>query len=998
MDRRRLSRQELIRARRGDGFVGREDELAAFRGNLARDPADPDFRFLHHLHGQGGVGKTSLVQRFEQMARELGALTVYADESVHGVPEAMAEISDRLARQGSPLKPFDKLLATYRERRQEAEAALAGPDEPGDDAPPSPGSMIIAQAGVAGIGLIPGVAPFAGAMDTTRLARGTDRLRSRIGARLRNHDDVQLVLSPVEVLTPVFVRELSAAADAAPVVALFFDTYEATGPLLDTWLRDILFSDRYGPLAQNVMVTLSGRDPLDRRCWADHLEHVTDVPLDAFTEDEARRYLAARDVTDADTVAAILRLSGGLPVLVSTLAGNRPRAADAVDDPSDTAVERFLKWETDPVRREAALAAALPRHLDEDVYRDAVDADAADRFGWLCTLPFVTGRDGRWQYHEVVRTAMLRLQRHRSPRAWAERHGRLAEAARRGREECADGRGAGPCRRDERWREFRLREIYHGLCADPRAFLPAALTEATATAEYVPAAVRLVGEAVRQAGDDADSAETRTWGTRLTAGLDAPDGLVKALTAMLARSGVDVPEQARIHRLRGREHRKAERWQQSFADFDRSLELAPDDVDALVGRGLTHRYVRDFERAAEDYTRALDIDPGEVVASFQIGEVTRLMGRYEQALTMFDRTLELFPQHAPAHGSRAVCLRRLGRYEEALMGLERAVEIAPGYAWAMAELGMAYSAMGRHTQALAEFDRALAVNPRYAWAAAARGRIALRTGRLDDAVANLTLSVTLGAANPWHLACRAKAHQLRGAEAEALADYDRALAADAADAASASAGAAAAAAAAAADIGAGAGAGAGRAAVPNAPRAVFLAGRAGCLRRSGRLDAAREAVAEATGLAPGELPVRYEAAQLASAERGLRDAAPAWQALRDETGEVRPPDSDDDSTGPAVVALVSRCALADWTGAHTVLTVLFGEGAPWDRVAETEFGLRDLAALRPGPGAGSEPRPDTGPGSYPGPGLDPDVPGGGPLADLHRVLLQRMAEAGPGSP
>lgn len=721
MDRRRLSRQELIRARRGDGFVGREGELSAFRANLARDPADPDFRFLHHLHGQGGVGKTSLAQRFEQMAREVGALTVYVDESVHSVPDAMAGISARLGRQGSPLKSFDKLLATYRERRHEAEAALAGPDEPGGEAPPSPGSMIIARAGVAGLGLIPGVGPFAGAVNSTQLARGTDRLRGRIGARLRNHDDVQLVLSPVEVLTPVFVRELGEAADTVPVLALFFDTYEATGPLLDTWLRDILFSDRYGPLAPNIMVTLSGRDALDRRCWADHLEHVTDVPLDAFTEAEARRYLAAKDITDPDTVDAILRLSGGLPVLVSTLAGSRPGAADAVDDPSDTAVERFLKWETDPVRREAALAAALPRHLDEDVYREAVDAEAADHFGWLRTLPFVSERGGRWQYHEVVRTAMLRLQRRRSPRVWAERHGRLAEGARRAAEECAGGRVLARCRRDERWRELRLREIYHGLCADPRGFLAEALSEVKGTVEYETTAVRPVAETIWQAGEDGDAPEVRDWGRRLTAALDGPDGLAGVLTKLLGGPGLDAAERVAICRIRGREHRKAERWEQAFADFDRCLEAAPDDADAWFGRGLTHRYLRNFEQAAEDFTRALAIDPDQPAPSFQLGEVNRLMGRHEQALTLFDRVVERFPIHAPAHGSRAVCLRHLGRYEESLSGLRRAVELTPGYSWALAELGMTYAAMGQYTMALAEFDRALAADPEYAWAAAARG-------------------------------------------------------------------------------------------------------------------------------------------------------------------------------------------------------------------------------------------------------------------------------------
>ncbi|WP_050506759.1 tetratricopeptide repeat protein [Streptomyces rimosus] len=943
MDRRRLSRQELIRARRGDGFVGREGELGAFRANLARDPADPDFRFLHHLHGQGGVGKTSLAQRFEQMAREVGALTVYVDESVHSVPEAMAGISARLGRQGSPLKSFDKLLATYRERRHEAEAALAGPDEPGGEAPPSTGSTVIARAGVAGLGLIPGVGPFAGVVDPTQLARGTDRLRGRIGARLRNHDDVHLVLSPVEVLTPVFVRELGEAADTVPVLALFFDTYEATGPLLDAWLRDILFSDRYGPLAPNIMVTLSGRDALDRRCWADHLEHVTDISLDAFTEAEARRYLAAKDITDPDTVDAILRLSGGLPVLVSTLAGSRPGAADAVDDPSDTAVERFLKWETDPVRREAALAAALPRHLDEDMYREAVDAEAADHFGWLRTLPFVSERGGRWQYHEVVRTAMLRLQRRRSPRVWGERHGRLAEGARRLAEECAGGRDLARCRRDERWRELRLREIYHGLCADPRGFLAEALSEVAGTVEYETTAVRPVAETVWQAGEDGDAPEVRDWGRRLTAALDGPDGLAGVLTELLGGPGLDTAKRVAICRTRGREHRKAERWEQAFADFDRCLEAAPDDADAWFGRGLTHRYLRHFEQAAEDFTRALAIDPDQPAPSFQLGEVNRLMGRHEQALTLFDRVLERFPIHAPAHGSRAVCLRHLGRYEESLSGLRRAVELTPGYSWALAELGMTYAAMGQYTMALAEFDRALAADPEYAWAAAARGRIALLTGRLDDAVANFGLALALGTANPWAPARRAKTHQLLGAEEEALADYATALAL--------------------ADTG--------RTAMPDVSRAVFLAARAGCLRRARRFGAAWEAVEAARAIAPEELLVRYEAALLASAVHGLPDAASAWEALRAGAQEGPPPSDEEGLTGTAAVAVVAHCALGDWASARAAVADLLGGGTPWERAAEAEYGLRDLAGLW----------------------RDPDAPGAGQLADLRRVLLERMAEA-----
>lgn len=222
------------------------------------------------------------------------------------------------------------------------------------------------------------------------------------------------------------------------------------------------------------------------------------------------------------------------------------------------------------------------------------------------------------------------------------------------------------------------------------------------------------------------------------------------------------------------------------------------------------------------------------------------------------------------------------------------------------------------------------------------GRIALLTGRLDEAVANFGLAVALGTANPWAPARRAKAHQLLGAEEEALADYDTALAL--------------------ADTG--------RTAVPDVSRAVFLAARAGCLRRAGRFGAAREAVEAARAIAPEELLVRYEAALLTSAVRGLLDAAPAWETLRAGAQEGLLPSDEEGLTGAAAVAVVARCALGDWTGARAAVADLLGDGTPWERLAETEYGLRDLAGLW----------------------RDLDAPGADQLAGLRRVLLERMAE------
>ncbi|WP_253209672.1 AAA family ATPase, partial [Streptomyces niphimycinicus] len=125
MAERRPTIRELIRQRRR--FVGRRQELAAFRENFAVPPEDAAHHFLFHVRGDAGVGKTTLLRQLENTAREHRALTASVDESLNSVPEVMAAISAQFAEQGHPLRSFDKLLATYRQRRHEADSAAQQP-------------------------------------------------------------------------------------------------------------------------------------------------------------------------------------------------------------------------------------------------------------------------------------------------------------------------------------------------------------------------------------------------------------------------------------------------------------------------------------------------------------------------------------------------------------------------------------------------------------------------------------------------------------------------------------------------------------------------------------------------------------------------------------------------------------------------------------------------------------------------------------------------------
>nr|WP_244188112.1 ATP-binding protein [Streptomyces regalis] len=801
--------QELIRQRRRAGFVGRADERAAFRRNFELPPEDERHRFLFHVHGNAGVGKTFLVRELEQLARERGALTAYVDESVSSVPEAMSAISRQFARQGYRFKELERLLAAHRERRHEAEAAELATLEPGS-AGPSAGSMAVARAGLVGLGMVPGVGSFAGAIDASQLAQSTDRLRAGLSARFRSQEDVQLVLSPERVLTPVLLSALCDAATTAPWTVLFFDTYERTRPFLDGWLHELMTSDRHGALPATVVVVTAGQHPFDTARWGAFADFMTDVPLDPFTEAEARALLADRGVVAEPVVEEVLRLTGGLPLLVSTLAEQRPADPGDIGDPGATAVERFLKWEQDPARRAVALTCALPRSLDMDVFRavvDCQDEEADALFGWLRGLAFVDDHGDRLRYHDLVREPMLRLQRRLSPRGWARQQARLAEVFGEWRTEAEAGREARELWADEDWLELRLAESYHLLCAGARGALPDVLKDVVIACGEGEAVARRWARTLAQAGADTDAQVLGTWGSDLPEALGR-GGTLDALGLLLARGGFDARGKAQAHRLRGVALGNQGETAGALVEFDRAVTLDPELASAYVARAAVRARAGDLVAAIADLDRADEIAPGSAVGLSLRGDYHRVTGNSEAAIRDLDRAIELDPTNWSAWAARGVTRHQLGQLDEAMEDLDRALELDSGYVWALVrrarvwrsrddgmrrladldravalapdepwvlcERGDALVSASRHAAGLADYDRAIELDGEYASGYASRGVCLGLLWRHGDAIADLDRAIELNPTYVWALGQRSRLHSQLGAHERALADADRA--------------------------------------------------------------------------------------------------------------------------------------------------------------------------------------------------------------------------------
>ncbi|MBT2674343.1 tetratricopeptide repeat protein, partial [Streptomyces sp. ISL-14] len=615
---------------------------------------------------------------------------------------------------------------------------------------------------------------------------------------------------PETVLTPVLLNELFQAASAVPWIALFFDTYERTGRFLDGWLHTVMTSERYGALPATIVVVTAGQLSFDSARWGGFGDFMTDLPLLPFTVPEARDLLAGKGVVAEPVVSEVLRLTGGLPVLVSTLAESRPADPAEVGDPSATAVERFLRWEQDPVRRSVALACALPRRLDADVFRAVVDrpeAELGGLYAWLRSLPFAGERAGRVRYHDVVRAPMLRLQRQQSPRTWVSRQQALASVFREWRIEAEAGRGAEEPWADEEWRDLRLAESYHLLCAGERRVLPEVLRDLVDACDQGESIAGRWAQVLVDAGRDAAVESLARWGRQLVEAL-ANGGTAAALGLLLNQAGYEGPravwsvdsagngapdrmpsgaaEDSWLVDVRDEtDDEEDSDWASVYTDmrlaglteYGWSVVLDPAvAARAYRSRAVAHDLAGARYAAVADLNRALDLTPDDPRSLSLRGEYHRALERHDEAIRDLDGALALNPADAFALASRGATRLSCHELDEALADLDRAVRLKPDYPWALVRRARVHRALGDPGGQLADLDRAVAVDPDWAWVRCERGDALRGAGRDEEALADYDHALALEPDYDSARASRGASLANLGRHGEALAELDQVLA------------------------------------------------------------------------------------------------------------------------------------------------------------------------------------------------------------------------------
>lgn len=174
------------------------------------------------------------------------------------------------------------------------------------------------------------------------------------------------------------------------------------------------------------------------------------------------------------------------------------------------------------------------------------------------------------------------------------------------------------------------------------------------------------------------------------------------------------------------------------ASLQQSLEVAPDNYDALKLRAKLLLTFHRFRDALAEAQRAQSLRPDDHDVYGALTDAYVELGEYELAVAAAQKMVDLRPDAASY--SRVAYLRSLhGDTEGAIEAMQVAITAADqrdpeGVAWYRVHLGDELSRAGRPTEAEAQYDKALTIFPGHSMALEAKARARAAAGDYDRAV------------------------------------------------------------------------------------------------------------------------------------------------------------------------------------------------------------------------------------------------------------------------
>lgn len=209
------------------------------------------------------------------------------------------------------------------------------------------------------------------------------------------------------------------------------------------------------------------------------------------------------------------------------------------------------------------------------------------------------------------------------------------------------------------------------------------------------------------------------------------------------------PLNPRLYQHAARVYANQDRVQDAIRCYQTMLDLAPADLDAIVGLVRLWMLHKQFEEAHHLLAAKLDTLGETPELYLVLGLLYREVGAPYEALRAFERAVALREEGAQAHFYLGAQLERLHRAQEARQELRRTITLDPNHADALNYLGYIDAEAGVNLpEAKALIERALALDPENGAYEDSLGWVYYRLGKMEEALRHLERAAQLLGSDP----------------------------------------------------------------------------------------------------------------------------------------------------------------------------------------------------------------------------------------------------------
>ena len=200
------------------------------------------------------------------------------------------------------------------------------------------------------------------------------------------------------------------------------------------------------------------------------------------------------------------------------------------------------------------------------------------------------------------------------------------------------------------------------------------------------------------------------------------------------------------------EHQKQRRYRDALYNYDRALDIKPNNDIVWLRKANVFLAMGRFEDALVACKRASELRPGDSTTWYLMGLAYNQLGDFEKELKAYDTALKISPRMEAALLNKGATLFQLHRYDWALKVYDDMCRFFPNDAMAFNNRGIVLKAMGRHKEALESFEKALFLNRDYIDPAVNRALTLIEMGRIGEAIEawNEALQIDRRRADIWY--------------------------------------------------------------------------------------------------------------------------------------------------------------------------------------------------------------------------------------------------------